>query len=180
MGIADFFKNKSKNKITGVSTRKLKQVEGFDAAWLEQPQFKDLMACLVQIGKTDVDVTRITSRRYLKRLAYGTATVDNKQVKQIFEATGVEREMLDVDGYINQAMHKLRDAALMANKRREVRVDRPGGGHAQRLRACLRPLHPRAPPRLRRGPPRGGSRSFGDRRLRPFSPEVTPADKCIR
>lgn len=123
MGIADFFKNKSKNKITGVSTRKLKQVEGFDAAWLEQPQFKDLMACLVQIGKTDVDVTRITSRRYLKRLAYGTATVDNKQVKQIFEATGVEREMLDVDGYINQAMHKLRDAALMANKRREVRVD---------------------------------------------------------
>ena len=54
MGIADFFKSKSKNKITGVSTRKLKQVEGFDAAWLDKPQFKDLMACLVQNGKTDV------------------------------------------------------------------------------------------------------------------------------
>lgn len=123
MGIKDFFKGKSKNKITGVSLRKLKQVEGFDAAWLEQPQFKDLMACLVQIGKTDIDITRLTSRRYLKRLPGGTATVDNKHVKQIFEATDIQREMLDVDGYINQAMHKLRDAALMANKRREVRVD---------------------------------------------------------
>ncbi|MGN0038185.1 MAG: hypothetical protein ACI36Y_03490 [Coriobacteriales bacterium] len=123
MGLMDFFKGRAKDKITGVSTRKLKQVEGFDTAWLEKPQFKDLVACLMQIAKTDVDVTRINSRRYLKRLAYGTATVDNKHVKQILEATGIEREMLEVDGYINQAMHKLRDAALVANKRREARVD---------------------------------------------------------
>lgn len=123
MGLMDLIKNRAKNKITGVSMRRLKNVEGFDPAWLEKPQFKDLVSCLVQIGKTDVDVTRITSRRYLKRLSYGTATVDNKQVKQILEATQIEREMLSVDGYINDAMHKLRDAALVAQKRREARVD---------------------------------------------------------
>ena len=119
MGLFDAFKKKSRNKICGVSMRRLKAVEGFDPAWLEKPQFKDLLACLVQLGKTYMDI----SRRYMKRIAYGSATVKTKQVKQIFEATQIETEMLDVNGYINEAMHKLRDAALVANKRRDVHVD---------------------------------------------------------
>lgn len=123
MGFLDRFKKKSKNKICGVSMRRLKAVEGFDPSWLEKPQVKDLFACLVQLGKTDIDISRIASRRYMKRIAYGSATVKSKQVKQIFEATQIETEMLDVDGYINEAMHKLRDAALVANKRRDVRID---------------------------------------------------------
>lgn len=123
MGIFDRFKKKSKNKICGVSMRRLKAVEGFDPTWLEKPQFKDLVACLVQLGKTDVDIARIGSRRYMKRIAYGSATVKTKQVRQIFEATQIEVEMLDIDGYINESMHKLRDAALVANKRRDVHID---------------------------------------------------------
>ena len=123
MGLLDRFKKKSKSKICGVSMRRLKAVEGFGPAWLDRPQAKDLIACLVQLDKTDIDISRIGSRRYMKRIAYGSATVKSKQVKQIFEATQIESEMLDVDGYINEAMHKLRDAALVANKRRDVRVD---------------------------------------------------------
>lgn len=118
MGLFDFMK-KPRPLVPPRSLAKLKKAEGFDAALLDQPLFGDLVACLAILAHTDVDVSRLGSKGYLKRLVGGRTTVNDRSMKKLMEAVNIDRNRLTENGYINQCVRQMHDTAAIAKKRGE-------------------------------------------------------------
>ena len=107
MGLGDFLMKKSKNTVPGLSMRIIKSNENFDPSWMQDPHFRDLLACVGQLAKTELDLTRIGSRGYLKRLPFYKVTVKDKRIRELFEALKIDESRLEEDGYITTAVRSL-------------------------------------------------------------------------
>ena len=114
MGLTSFLMKKSKNRVPDLSMSTLKNCEQFDINWMQDPQFRDLLTCVVQMAKTDLDIARINSRGYLKRLTFSKLTLKDKRVRNLFEALNVDESRFDEDGYITSVMRSIIQAAKAA------------------------------------------------------------------
>lgn len=122
MGFLDFITFKSVPKIPGVNDKMLKHIEGFQVEWLDDPLFKDFLSCCGQLTKTDMDVARVGSNGYMKKLTYGKITIRDKRIQGLFEAIEVDETKLDEDGYICGIIHKLMRATKEAKKKQSEEV----------------------------------------------------------
>ena len=129
MGFIDFITFNSKPPLPGINERLLRSSDQYDRAWSDDPLFKDLLVCCGQLTKTDMDVARIGSNGYMKRLSYGKVTVRDKRIRSLFETFDVDTGRLDEDGYISDVVWKLMKAAKSAGKKAEPDV-REGANQA--------------------------------------------------
>ncbi|MDO4502146.1 MAG: hypothetical protein Q4D06_03085 [Coriobacteriia bacterium] len=118
MGLLDILK-KPQPLVSDRKLAKLKGAEGLDPQLLEQPLFGDLVACMVPLKDTDIDIARLNSRRYLKNTYFGCVSVTDRRMKKLFQAVGVDGRRLDENGYINQRLRQMSDTAHHAKKRGE-------------------------------------------------------------
>lgn len=116
MGLADFLMKRSRYVVPGIQLRKLMADESFEEEWLQDPLFRDLLVCMGQLAKTELDISRLGSNGYMKKVSYGKYTIKDKPVRALFEALEVEVDRLQDEGYITNCMRKLTDAAAHAAK----------------------------------------------------------------
>lgn len=116
MGLGNFLMKRSMYVTPGVHMRQLKAHPDFDEAWLQDHLFRDLVVCLGQLAKTELDLCRVGSRGYMKKVSYGKYTIKDKPVRQLFEAMEIDASRLEEEGYISNTIRKLIDAVAAANR----------------------------------------------------------------
>ena len=119
MGLLDRFK-KPQPLVSKRKLGKLADTPGAHVELLEQPLFGDLAACMVALSSTDVDIARLNSRGYTKRIVGGRASVTDRNMKKLFHAVGIDERRLLEDGYINQRLRRLSDTAAVAKRKGET------------------------------------------------------------
>lgn len=119
MGLFDRFK-KPQPLVSKRKMAKLAETQGAHLELLEQPLFGDLAACMVALSHTDVDIARLNSRGYLKRVVGGRVSVTDRNMRKLFRAVGIDERRLLEDGYINQRLRRLSDTAAVAKRKGET------------------------------------------------------------